>query len=230
MNAGFSHQTYPRGRSGLPSCPQVAPAGLAEQPTAHTDIISQDCCAVEDGHGVLLLIVVELFMNHPGPSHSSTGTCTPPRSPERPSPAPCPRSPPGLARTLLAWQSSACLSACLWRGHMSKWKAMAWGGASGWSLGEAGQDWAGRAPKVSVLVSHSGRGCTVHLPLKTLGCCHTSCFSGSFPLTGDSLSAALLCQLYASQHYRIRGLSCGPWAVSTGNLAPQKSRDFHLTT
>ena len=35
-------------------------AGSSER---HTYIISQDCCAVEDGHRVLLLIVVELFMN-----------------------------------------------------------------------------------------------------------------------------------------------------------------------
>lgn len=41
VNAGFSHQTYPRGRSGLPGCPHVAPAGLAEQPTAHTDLESE---------------------------------------------------------------------------------------------------------------------------------------------------------------------------------------------
>lgn len=29
----------------------------------HTYVIGQDCGAVEDGHGVLLLIVVELFVN-----------------------------------------------------------------------------------------------------------------------------------------------------------------------
>ena len=38
VNAGFFHQTHPRGRSGLPGCPHVAAAGLAEPPAAHTDL------------------------------------------------------------------------------------------------------------------------------------------------------------------------------------------------
>ena len=42
VNAGFFHQTHPRGRSGLPGCPHVAAAGLAEPPTAHTDL----CCSL----------------------------------------------------------------------------------------------------------------------------------------------------------------------------------------
>ena len=42
VNAGSSHQTYPRGRSGLPGCPHVAAAGLAKQPTAHTDLESEN--------------------------------------------------------------------------------------------------------------------------------------------------------------------------------------------
>lgn len=38
VNEGFFHQTYPRGRSGLPGCPHVAAAGLAMQPAARTDL------------------------------------------------------------------------------------------------------------------------------------------------------------------------------------------------
>ena len=38
VNASFFHRTHPRGRSGLFGCSCVAVSGLAEPPTAHTDL------------------------------------------------------------------------------------------------------------------------------------------------------------------------------------------------